>query len=352
MNLTFVVASITTNVAALPVGTLLDRYGPRVCGIIGSILLFLGAIAMALAEKLPFDAYIIGYFLLAIGGAFVFVPSFHLSNAFPQLQGVILALVTGAFDASAAVFLFFRLMYERTGGAFGLKEFFLSYLAVPILFLACQLTFMPHRSYETRVELGERMDEADDPAHDLHDSDDELEDGELTRVRSEREEERQQKLSEVTELLGTVKERQERKSKEVEKQATSGVWGAMHGRSVWQQTRSAWFILIALLTIITMARMNFFISTIWTQYRAMLNSPSKADQVNEFFDAALPIGGVITVPFIGLLLDHLSMLTILAILVTASTAIGVFGVIPTLWAAYCNVILFVLYRPLYYSAMS
>ncbi len=307
---------------------------------------------MAFAEQVPFDAYAIGYFLLAIGGAFVFVPSFHLANAFPKLQGLILALVTGAFDASAVVFLLFRLLYEATDGAFGLRQFFLTYLVVPILFLACQLLFMPRRSYESRAELGKRMDWAKDPAQDVHDSDEELEESELARVRSEREEERQQTLAEITDLLGTTKERRERKDREEKTKVVSGVWGALHGQSALQQTRSSWFILIALLTIITMTRMNFFISTIWTQYRVMLGSFSKADEINEFFDAALPIGGVVTVPIIGLLLDNLSMVSVLQILVAISTAVGVLGVIPTLWAAYCNIILFVLYRPLYYSAMS
>ncbi|RYP02221.1 hypothetical protein DL764_005901 [Monosporascus ibericus] len=352
LNLMFVVASVTANVTALPIGALLDRYGPRVSGIIGSFLLSIGAVFVASAPQLPFDAYITGYFLLAFGGTFVFVPSFHLSNAFPKYQGLILALVTGAFDASAAVFLAFRLLYNGTRGRFGLRQFFLAYLAVPILFLACQVTFMPARSYETRAELSERMDQARDSAQDIHDSDDELEAGELRRVRSEREEERRQTLTDITDLLGTAKELREYRDKEEEKRAISGVWGAMHGQSAWQQMRSSWFILIALLTVITMLRMNFFISTIWSQYRAMLDSPSKADRVNAFFDVALPIGGVATVPFIGLLLDHLSTVTVLSILVSVSTAFGILGVIPALWAAYCNVILFVLYRPLYYSTMS
>ncbi|RYP14833.1 hypothetical protein DL766_009576 [Monosporascus sp. MC13-8B] len=352
LNLMFIVASIATNVTALPIGALLDRYGPRVSGIIGSFLLSIGAVFMAYARQSPFDAYITGYFLLAFGGTFVFVPSFHLSNAFPKYQGLILALVTGAFDASAAVFLAFRLLYEGTGGRFGLSEFFLAYLAVPILFLACQVTFMPARSYETRGELGERMDQARDSTQDIHDSDNELEDGELTRVRSERQEERRQTLTDIKDVLGTTKELREYRDKEEEKRAISGVWGAMHGQSAWRQMRSSWFILIALLTIIAMSRMNFFISTIWSQYKVMLDSPSKADQVNAFFDVALPMGGVVTVPFIGLLLDHLSTVAVLSILVSVSTAFGIFGVIPALWAAYCNVILFVLYRPLYYSAMS
>lgn len=42
----------------------------------------------------------------------------------------------------------------------------------------------------------------------------------------------------------------------------------------------------------------------------------------------------------------------LTILVALITAVGVLGSIPTFWAAYANVVLFVLLRPLYYSAMS
>lgn len=43
------------------------------------------------------------------------------------------------------------------------------------------------------------------------------------------------------------------------------------------------------------------------------------------------------------------MLTVLVVLITA---VGVLGSLPFFWAAYANVVLFVLLRPLYYSAMS
>jgi MFS family permease len=150
LNITFNIASVTTNISALLVGTILDRYGPRICGLISSGLLLFGTLCMAYAADLPFDAYIAGHFLLALGGTFIFEPSFHLSNAFPRVQGLILALITGAFDASAAVFLVFRLLYEFTDGAFRLKQLFLVYLAVPIFIFVCELTFMPATSYETR----------------------------------------------------------------------------------------------------------------------------------------------------------------------------------------------------------
>lgn len=72
----------------------------------------------------------------------------------------------------------------------------------------------------------------------------------------------------------------------------------------------------------------------------------------DFFDIALPIGGVASTPFLGALLDNVSTTGILAIITALVTAIGVFGSLPFLWAGYVNVSLFVLLRPLYYSAMS
>ena len=352
LNLAFTIASVTTNVSALVAGTVLDRYGPRVCGFIGSCFLLLGSLSMAFAS-LPFENYIAGHFLLALGGTFVFVPSFQLSNAFPRFQGLILALVTGAFDASASIFLLFRLIYEASDHAFGLKQFFLVYLVVPVAIFLSQLLFMPKESYQTRTALAETAEQAQDPGQDMHDSDDELDtDADIWRVRSQRNDERKRTIAEIRDLLGSQAQRDEHEKKEEEKRFNSGVWGALHGQSAWNQIWSPWFILITLLTIIQMARMNFFIATIWTQYRFLLDSASKAAQVNEFFDVALPIGGIATVPFIGLLLDGTSTSFVLGLLVFISTVTSILGVIPALPFAYAKVVLFVLFRPLYYSAMS
>ena len=103
---------------------------------------------------------------------------------------------------------------------------------------------------------------------------------------------------------------------------------------------------------IDMPRRNFFIATIKGQYEVMLGSRDLARRINGFFDVALPIGGVAATPFIGLLLDNVSTATMLGVLVTLITAVGVVGCLPYMWAGYCNIILFVLLRPLYYSAMS
>jgi hypothetical protein len=339
--------------SALLVGSLLDRYGPRICGFCGSGFLFVGALCMAFGDLLPFDAYMAGHFLLALGGTFIFVPSFHLSNAFPKLQGLILALITGAFDASAAIFLLFRIIYDSTSGSFGMRQLFLFYLIVPLLILASQLWIMPLQSYETKIELAQAEVEIKAPTFVLHDSDNELEDdNEIWHVRSLRHDERTKIAAEIKDLLGTHKERRRQERKDDEIREASGVWGALHGLPAWQQMQTPWFILICLLTVVQMARMNWFIATVWSEYRFILDSPALADQVNTFFDLALPLGGLLTVPFIGLLLDHCPTAVVLSLLVFITSAIGVFGILPFLWAAYANISLFVVYRPLYYSAMS
>lgn len=101
-----------------------------------------------------------------------------------------------------------------------------------------------------------------------------------------------------------------------------------------------------------MLRMNYFIATIRSQYQYMLSSPLLAEAINKFFNIALPVGGVVATPFIGVFLDNLSTASVLAVIVSLTTIIGMLNSLPFLWAGYATVVLFCLLRPLYYSAMS
>ena len=345
----FTTAAVATNVAALPIGTILDKYGPRVSGIIGSVLLTLGSIFFIFAMKVPFDAYIPGYLFLALGGPFVFISSFQLSNTFPRHSGLILALLTGAFDSSSAVFLFYRLAYTVSDSSFTPSKFFTVYLIMPIFILLVQIFLMPARSYET---VGELLAAAEVSADDAVAAEVDIDEPDLNqRLQEERRVRRESVLSEFAPLLGKDGEdRQQRQ--EQKKKALSGVWGALHGQSAFQQIKSPWFILITLFTVVQMTRINYFVATIRPQYEYLLGDYDLAEQVNNIFDIALPLGGILSIPFIGLILDNTSTTFVLTFLVAIASAIGVLGVLPYLWAAYANVVLFVLYRPLYYTAVS
>ncbi|CZS96452.1 probable MFS transporter [Rhynchosporium agropyri] len=354
LNLFFTIASITSNVSALPVGTILDRYGPRVCGILASIFLAIGTILMSYAFSIPdFDGYLVANFFLALGGTFIFIPSFQMANAFPKYSGTIVALITGSFDASAAVFLFYRLAYAGSNHKFTPDKFFMYYTAVPVLIFLSRVTILPAKPYDTVPQLEKKIEKAQDAGRDIHSSDDDLSsDGELYRVRSLRSGKRKNKIKKLAGLLGSEAERQERADREEDRLVKSAVWGALHGLPAHKQMLTPWFVLITLLTVLQMLRMNYFIATIRSQYEYMLGSEDLAITINHFFDIALPVGGVACTPVIGLFLDNLSVPMALSVIVTLSTAIGILNSLPFLWSAYTTVILFVVLRPLYYSAMS
>ncbi|KAK2010563.1 FMP42 protein [Colletotrichum eremochloae] len=350
LNLMFTCAAVGTNIAALPVGALLDHAGPRVCGLMGAFFLVVGSLLMAYAKNLPFDGFLIGYLALALGGPFTYISSFQLSNAFPKHSGLILALLTGAFDASSALFLVYRLIYQETEGTFGHEKFFKIYLIVPIFITIAQFALMPKQSYKTVGELVELQEETAA----VNDADPEPYDDQIDENTALLQEERRQRetvVADIEQLLGTQRTDKQNRSEE-EKNETSGVWGVMHNRTALQQIASPWFILICMFTVIQMLRINYFVATVRAQYEAIFGDYNKAVEINNFFDVALPVGGILSIPFIGVLLDHTSTVTVLAALVTIATTIGVLGIINNMWAAYIQVCLFVLYRPFYYTAVS
>ncbi|EXF83178.1 major facilitator superfamily transporter [Colletotrichum fioriniae PJ7] len=349
LNLMFTVAAVGTNIAALPVGALLDHAGPRVCGLVGSVFLIIGSILMAYAKTLPFDGFLIGYLCLALGGPFTYISSFQLSNAFPKHSGFILALMTGAFDASSALFLVYRLLFQASEGTFGHEKFFKVYLIVPVFIIVAQFALMPKQSYKTVGELVELQEEtAAANESDPNPYDDQVD--ENTALLREERRHRESVVADVEQLLGTQKV--DKQIRQENKNEISGVWGVMHNRSALRQIASPWFILICLFTVIQMLRINYFVATIRAQYEVIFGDVGKAIEINNFFDVALPVGGILSIPFIGVLLDHTSTVTVLTALVTIATTIGVLGIVDNMGAAYIQVCLFVLYRPFYYTAVS
>lgn len=134
LNLMFTIAAGVTNIACLPIGYTLDRLGPKKTSILGAVLFGVGNLLFGLGYRSAWmDTYVLGFIFLALGGPLVFLPSFHLSNAFPGSSGLILSAVTGAFDASSIPYVVYRAAYDRSGGALTPKLFFCGYLILPVM---------------------------------------------------------------------------------------------------------------------------------------------------------------------------------------------------------------------------
>ncbi|PSR81249.1 major facilitator superfamily domain-containing protein [Coniella lustricola] len=363
LNLFYITASITLNISTVLAGYMLDHYGRRACYLSSAAILLLGSGCMSFAfwlgERMTwFDGYIAGNVLLGLGGNFLFVSSYQLSNAFPRHAGLVVALVTGAFDASAAVFLFYRLAYEATNRQFKPATFFIIFgLTIPALILIAEITLMPKSGYNTKREYQAAIAAAQDPSQDLRSSDQDLyrnKPQELRRARERRASIRETQLERIETVTGTAEERREERKAARERQATSGVYGILQTQSVARQMATPWFWLLLLMTIAQMTRMNYFIATVRAQYRYMLGgSDALAERVNAVFDVALPVAGVVTTPFIGVLLNEVPVWGTLAVLTALIVALGALNCVSgSLGAGYATVVMFVLFRPLYYSAVS
>lgn len=343
LNLVFTLAVVGTNVSALPVGAILDKYGPRICGFISSAFLTIGALLLAYSAELRFDSYLIGYFFLAIGGCFLYVPSLHLGNSIPNHSGLVMALIAGSFDSSSVVFLAYQKLYFGNSVVFGLKQLFMAYLIVPIFIFWVQATIMPKESYKVTRELVKQADENRTSINQATETTALLREEYLEQDVSIA----TQNVDDIASKLTPVKDMQRGNGNE-----TFGECGAIHEKTLQSQICSPWFLLITLFTIIQMIRINYFIATIRPQYEYILGSYEEAIKINSIFDTTLPLGGLIAVPLVGMILDNLSIFSIYSLLLVTTTMIGVLGCLPFKWSAYLNVFAFVLYRPFYYTAVS
>jgi hypothetical protein len=108
---------------------------------------------------------------------------------------------------------------------------------------------------------------------------------------------------------------------------------------------------MSMFVMLMMVRINYYIATVWPKARYLLGDED-GEKVNHLFDIALPLGGIVSMPIVGTLLDNFTTTTVLGVLVVTSTFIGILQVTPTLWAQYTTVLIFAIYRPLYYTSVS
>lgn len=356
LNLLFTIAAGVTNIIALPVGFILDHYGPRICGIVGALWIAVASFTFVWSKQLEdfCDPYVLGYTGLAIGGPFVFISSFQLANSFPKKSGSILALITGTFDSSSALFLFYRLGYQKNPDHLHLPSFFKWYLVVPIFILVCQLTIMPHDSYKTQADVVKLTTEGLDENGQLLEGDD----GSAIIPNAQ---ERESLLSqEATDYNESVENQTGRRKSVLEnymeaklERSTGGAFGILHDVNVKEQLRSPLFYLMVIFATICMLRINYFVATVRSQEEYLLGDSQLASKMNTIFDIALPLGGVVSIPFTGLILDHLDTISTLTLVSVTSIVIGILGLIPHSFSLnLIGILLLVVYRPFYYTVIS
>jgi hypothetical protein len=160
-------------------------------------------------------------------------------------------MLTGAFDSSSAVFLLYRMLYQRVG-RISLQQWFLGYLVVPVFIFLAQIFVMPAQSYKTAGELVQHAAVVQDIVEHERDY---LSAHDTDTIR-ERRGRRESMLSEIDTLLGGPEQDKKRIAGVQQKRKAAGIWGVMHGQPVWKQLTSFWFWGIAGFTIIQMVSVD------------------------------------------------------------------------------------------------
>ncbi|KAM0748570.1 hypothetical protein T439DRAFT_327827 [Meredithblackwellia eburnea MCA 4105] len=324
LNFMFTLASVVTNAVFLPIGYTMDNYGPRFTSVLGGILVALGNAVFGIGVRNGyFDSYIIGFILLGIGGPLIYLPSFHLSNAFPSYSGAILASVSGAFDASSIPYVFYRMAFDVTGGRLTSRVFFWGYCVFPLAFIVEQFMIAPTTTYQRVILASKALPETEPEEIPTHE---------------------EEGAASTFSRLGTS-------GKEGE-ETEDAMTGLLFKQSASNQLKSKWFFLLTFFVCIQMTRINFYLMSVDSQLERFTGNTVLAEKLTTAFTILLPVGGVVGIPFIGLLLDHRPCIDVFAVLTIVSTLMGVLGMTPAAWSQIVGIIMFVLFRPLMYTANS
>ena len=78
----FTHGAIGNYMSSLPFGLVLDKFGPKICGIMASVLFGIGCVLCSFAIQIP-TCLNMGFALLGFAGPAIQLPTLHLARLFP-----------------------------------------------------------------------------------------------------------------------------------------------------------------------------------------------------------------------------------------------------------------------------
>uniref|UniRef100_A0A8C7RCF5 Solute carrier family 43 member 1a n=1 Tax=Oncorhynchus mykiss TaxID=8022 RepID=A0A8C7RCF5_ONCMY len=153
LNLGFTIGSFLLSAATLPLGILMDKYGPRPLRLLGSFCFGLSCAIMSISAYDPPRLSALIFLALSFngfGGICLTFTSLTLPNMFGSLSSTIMSLMIGSYASSAVTFPGVKLIYDA-GVSFRVIMWVWSGLA-GLVFLNCFLNW-PVEAFPTPDEV-------------------------------------------------------------------------------------------------------------------------------------------------------------------------------------------------------
>ncbi|KAM4594516.1 solute carrier family 43 member 1b [Fundulus diaphanus] len=153
LNLGFTIGSFFLSAATLPLGILMDRFGPRPIRLIGSSCFAASCAMIAAAANDPEVLSVLIFFAVSFngfGGICLTFTSLTLPNMFGNIRSTILSLMIGSYASSAVTFPGIKLIYDL-GVSFRLLMWVWTGMAC-IVFLNCFLNW-PGESFPAPEDI-------------------------------------------------------------------------------------------------------------------------------------------------------------------------------------------------------
>lgn len=126
------------------------------------------------------------------------------------------------------------------------------------------------------------------------------------------------------------------------------ITGVLWGKTAFQQICTSWFWLPQLFLTCYMLRINYEIATVFDQVLYYTKDMSIAGKVTDAFVLLLPLGGVVSIPFIGYVLDSMSSMAAFIVLLLLGLGYGALCMTTSVPAQLIGITMFTIMRPLMY----
>uniref|UniRef100_A0A673MGL9 Large neutral amino acids transporter small subunit 3-like n=1 Tax=Sinocyclocheilus rhinocerous TaxID=307959 RepID=A0A673MGL9_9TELE len=153
LNLGFTIGSFLLSAATLPLGILMDRFGPRPLRLGGSACFALSCVMMSISSYHPevlSELIFLALSLNGFGGICLTFTSLTLPNMFGSLSSTVMSLMIGSYASSAVTFPGVKLIYDA-GVSFTVIMWMWAGLAA-LVFLNCFMNW-PAEGFATPEEI-------------------------------------------------------------------------------------------------------------------------------------------------------------------------------------------------------